>query len=118
MTAPTKLPAAKAKPAAKQRAKATWTVYEQHANVEVLRRNSDADITDVLAADVTVLIQVDTNVVARTAADACWHIAETTLKGAATSSDPPMLTASRNGTQHGLNEPRPYALKPTVERVK
>lgn len=100
-----------------ERAKATWTVFEVYTGVGVIAGSKEAGGA-FLAEDATALVEIDTNVVARTGADACWTIAETELKDRATSDNPPVLTASRNGTSHGLTEARPYPLKTTVERIK
>lgn len=105
-------------PARTTRAKATWTVFQLINDAAVYSSEDGPDGAILHADHATVLVEIDGNVVTRTGAEACWKIAETTLLERATSDDPPVLVASRNGTAHGLTEARPYPLKPTVERVR
>lgn len=85
----------------------TWTVYEQ---VEI---TDDTHLEDGFDVGTVLLVLIDSAVIARTGAEACWSLAEGKLLERAEGADPPVLLASRNGTAAGLTEARPYA----VERV-
>jgi hypothetical protein len=99
--------------------KAQFSVYEQITQVDVY----DADVevgsegAEPRAAGVTVLVLIATDVEARRGVDACWSVAEGTLRDRAESSHPPVLIA-RNQKDGGTSDPKPYALEKVVQRKR
>lgn len=108
--------------------KAKFSVYEQLVQVDVYDADvvklalqapdhSDGSTIEPRAMGATALVLIATDVEARRGVEACWSIAEGTLRDRAEGEHPPVLIA-RNQKDGGTSEPKPYALEKVVQRKR